>query len=289
MSFPRAGSSATEVSTLTVAEYERVPDAFEKLIVNVDVEATATVWDPLSVTVPIPWSIAAVVAFAEVHLSTTFPPPTGSEAGFAVRVPVGAPTVAATVTVALYVFVPTEFVSVSVYVRVDVTLTCWLPPAAETVPMPWSIFAVVVLFAFHVSVTLPPPVGREVGLAVREPVGAGVAATVAVAVYVLVPFALVSVSVNVFVVVTVTVVDPDVGSVPTPWSMLAEEAFVDVQVSLTLPPPAGSDVGDAVNVPVGAPAVTPVPETATGAEAVVPLAFETNPDLAPALAGAKRT
>jgi hypothetical protein len=68
----------------------------------------------------------------------------------------------------------------------------------------------------HVSVTFPPPAGREVGLAPNVPVGAGVVATVTVAVYVLDPLAFVSVRVKVFVAVTLTVVEPERGSVPTP-------------------------------------------------------------------------
>jgi hypothetical protein len=65
----------------------------------------------------------ADVAFVEVHVSVAFPPPTGSDAGLALNVPVGAPVGTATVTVALYDLEPAEFVSVSLYVRVEVTLT----------------------------------------------------------------------------------------------------------------------------------------------------------------------
>jgi hypothetical protein len=48
----------------------------------------------------------------------------------------------------------------------------------------------------------------------------------------------------------VTEVDPLSATLPTPLSIRATVAFCDVHVNVTRPPPAGSVVGSAVNVPV---------------------------------------
>ena len=77
----------------------------------------------------------------------------------------------------------------------------------------------------HVRVELWPEV-MVVGLALNVTVGAGVVETVTVAVAVLVPPAPVAVRVYVVVAVGETVTEPDVGTVPTPLSILTVVALV---------------------------------------------------------------
>ena len=52
--------------------------------------------------------------------------------------------------------------------------------------------------------------------------------------------------------VTFLAMDPDRGTDPTPLSIEALAASVEVQVSVTDPPPSGKTIGSAPNVPVGA-------------------------------------
>ena len=70
------------------------------------------------------------------------------------------------------------------------------------------------------------------------------------------PAEFVSVIVNVFEAVTPIAAEPFTATVPTPWSIDAETAFVDVHASVTVPPPAGSDEDETVNVPDAAGVLT---------------------------------
>ena len=61
------------------------------VIEYVVVDAGDTVIDPLNGTAPMPWSIATVIAFVDVHVSVV-EPPTGTTDGVAVSVTVGGGT-----------------------------------------------------------------------------------------------------------------------------------------------------------------------------------------------------
>ena len=98
---------------------------------------------------------------------------------------------------------------------------------------------------------MPPPAGRLAGDAVNVPVG-GAVETVTVTVYwTIAPVDDVNVIVNVFVAGTATDSEPLNATAPMPWSIKAAVVFVDVHVSVTLPPPTGSVAADAVKVPDG--------------------------------------
>jgi hypothetical protein len=101
------------------------------------------------------------------------------------------------------------------------------------------------------SVAVPPPTGSVSGLAVNVPVGGGGSGTKTVCSTCPVPPAPDSDKINVVVAETETVVDPEGSTAPMPWSIDAEEALLDDQDRVVLPPPTASVSGLAVNVPVG--------------------------------------
>jgi hypothetical protein len=77
--------------------------------------------------------------------------------------------------------------------------------------------------------------------------GGGGAATVTDADLLEVPPAPVAVAVQLVELVTETVVDPDVENMPEKPEIATLAAFAEVQASVTIPPPAGSEVGETVN------------------------------------------
>jgi len=106
------------------------------VIVYVIVTAGDTDWVPLAATVPMPWSMEIVVAFAVLQSRSTLPP-MAIVVGVAVIVALNSPPF--TVTVMLLVSDPYVFVAVKVYVVVTVGLTVWMPLGLATTPIPWSI------------------------------------------------------------------------------------------------------------------------------------------------------
>ncbi|HEX7651288.1 MAG TPA: hypothetical protein VF439_01040, partial [Candidatus Paceibacterota bacterium] len=100
----------------------------------------------------------------------------------------------------------------------------------------------------QVSITESPDVIDETEiLSVQVGGGGGVDATVTCAVQLAVaPPVPVAVPVNVRSAVTVTVVEPPLAGVSVTPSMLKPVALLVFHVSVTVPPPAGSEVGEAV-------------------------------------------
>ena len=110
-----AGAAVTVTVTAHVAFVVPVPVTVPVYVVvtvgDTDFEPAAT-----GVTTPTLWSILKATPFEVVHESVDEPPPTGSVAGLAVSVQVGAGGEFATETVAEQVAVPPVPVTVIVYV-----------------------------------------------------------------------------------------------------------------------------------------------------------------------------
>lgn len=132
-------------------------------------------FDVPDVAMELPLRVALVAPLLD-QLSVDVPPE-GIADGLAEKLPVGS---AITVTVAVLVVVPpAEFVSVSVYVVVDVGETFVEPPVAETVPTVGLIEALAAPLPVQVKVDATPG-ATVVGLAERLPVGNGTTVTVLV-------------------------------------------------------------------------------------------------------------
>ena len=155
---------------------------------------------------------------------------------------------AATVTVALAVTDPAEFVAVSTNVVVWVTDTC-VDPVAATLPTPALIETVVAPLVLHASVVWPPPAGNEFGVAVKLTMLSAGNDTVTVTSFVVVPPALVAVSLNVVVALTdVDFCESPVTS-PTPLSIESVTPLPStLQDSRVVPPPLGNVAGVAVKL-----------------------------------------
>ena len=213
------------------------------------VAETETGNDPEGATVPITWSMVAVVASVDDHERSVVPPPTGSVSGTAVNVPVGGGG-SGTNTLCETCRVPPAPVNVRVKVVVAGTVTC-VEPEEATGPMPLSIEAEVALVDDQDRVVLPPPTASVSELAVNVPVGGGGRGTNTESESRLVP-PLPS-SINLYVVVSVTLICivPAESTRQMPWSMTADVSYVDDHARSVSPPPTGSVSGTAVNVPVG--------------------------------------
>jgi hypothetical protein len=189
---------------------------------NVVVADTETVVDPERATVPIPWSMLAVVALLDNQDNVVLPPPTGSVSGLAVNVPVGGGGMG-TNTVCEICLVPPAPVNVRRYVVVADTET-GSDPEGVTAPIPWSRVAVDASLDDQDRVVVPPPTGSVSGLAVNVPVGGGGRGTSTVCEICSVPLTPVRVKRNVVVAEIETVIDPEGLTAPIPWSIEAEVA-----------------------------------------------------------------
>jgi hypothetical protein len=183
--------------------------------------------------------------------------------GFSTSPAVGGP-LEFTVTVAWAEAVaPAEFLAISAYVVVAVGETVCDPLTATVAPFSVALTAFVDV---QVSVELPPD-AIEVGFALMAAVGA-LALTVTVAwAEAVAPAEFLAINVYVVVAVGETVCDPLTATV-APFSV-ALTAFVDVQVSVELPPDA-IEVGFALMAAVGA-GLLPVTVRVTCPQSVAPV------------------
>src|SRR6056297_1676403 len=153
-----------------------------------------------------------------------------------------------TCTLAVHVSLPPAPVAVRVKVVSSVTLTVSLP-SAVTEPTPLSIETLSASVVSQFRVTLPPPNGSEVGEAVKKSHWATFcsgSSTCTLAVQWSSPPAPSAVSVKVVSSVTLTVSLPSAVTEPTPLSIETLSASVVSHSRVTLPPPYGSEVGEAV-------------------------------------------
>jgi hypothetical protein len=158
---------------------------------------------------------------------------------------------------------PAEFLAINVYVVVAVGETVCDPLTATVAPFSVALTAFVDV---QVSVELPPD-AIEVGFALIAAVGA-LALTVTVAwAEVVAPAEFLAINVYVVVAVGETTCDP-LTATAAPFSV-ALTAFVDVHVSVELPPDA-IEVGFALIAAVGAP-LPPVTVRVTCPQSVAPV------------------
>ena len=162
---------------------------------------------------PLEYEVHGNVPASKPGLSRTFVPPGWEES--------------ATMTFVLRIVELTGLFSVRLNVVVAETFIC-VVPLTWTFPMPLSIEALDVFDDDHESVTVPPPVGRVEGVAVKDPVGAALA-TVTVAVSLLEPMLFFRESWNTFDELTFTGLDPIGGTLPIPLSMDALSALAEIQ------------------------------------------------------------
>ena len=135
--------------TLTVVDADRDPPSPTAAIVYCVVLRGHTGQDPLGSTLPTPWSIEALEAFAEVHIRVAHWPCTIA-AGFAERDTVGAGG-GVTLTVVDADRDPPSPTAAIVYCVVLPGHTC-LDPLGLTLPTPWSIEALETFAEDHVRV-----------------------------------------------------------------------------------------------------------------------------------------